>query len=124
VCHQTVCLLARHLEANGTPTLILGGAHDILTAGKAPRMVFLDYPLGHGAGGRGDPSAQYAVTRAALDAFETIKNPGEMITLPNQWHEGESWKTNFVEADSDSRSPRDETPRYQFEEDRIAAEGA
>ena len=32
------------------PTIILGSARDITQAGRPPRMVFLDYPLGHSAG--------------------------------------------------------------------------
>ena len=30
MCHQTVSLVARHLEANGIPTIVMGCAKDIV----------------------------------------------------------------------------------------------
>ena len=50
MCHQTVCLVARHLEANGIASMCLSSALDIFTAGRPPRATFLDYPLGHNSG--------------------------------------------------------------------------
>jgi D-proline reductase (dithiol) PrdB len=125
VCHQTVSLIARHLEAIGIPTLCMGSALDIMEAGKAPRAVFTDYPLGHTTGMPGDPGDQYAVTRAGLEAFETIREPGTILKLDRAWTLDPDWKADTLDdSKGDQRSPRDETPRYQLEEDRIAAEGA
>ena len=125
MCHQTVSLIARHLEANGLPTLCLGSAHDILTAGGAPRSVFVDYPLGHSAGRPFDRADQRAVVSAALAGFESISRPGEVLTLSNRWAADEEWKTAAVDPDrGDTRAPRDTTPRYQTEEDRRLAESA
>jgi hypothetical protein len=41
-----VSLIARHFEAAGLPTMILGSAMDILQAGRPPRVKFVNYPLG------------------------------------------------------------------------------
>jgi hypothetical protein len=47
-----------------------------------------------------------------------------MLTQDYVWSEDESWKAKAIPDDMvDRRQPRDFTPHYQFEEDRIAAEG-
>ena len=50
MCHQTVGLVARHLEANGLPTVIMGAAKDIVEHCGVPRFLFSDFPLGNSAG--------------------------------------------------------------------------
>jgi hypothetical protein len=125
VCHQTVSLIARALEGNGLPTMILGSAFDILQSGWAPRATFLDYPLGHSAGMPFDRADQLRVTRSALLNLEALREPGLIVQLPSRWAGDADWKAAAATADEgDVRAPRDETPRYQFEEDRIAAERA
>ena len=121
MCHQTVSLVARHLEENGIPTLCLGSALDILRAGQPPRAAFVDYPLGHSAGRPFDEADQLAVVTAALRAFEDITTPGGLVTLPNRWPEV-SWAQDSESNESgDTRQPRDESPQWQFPEDREAA---
>jgi len=124
VCHQTVCLLARHFEANGLPTLILGSALDILQAGKPPRAKFLDYPLGFESGRSFDKENQLAVVTAAVKGFDTMTSAG-VEPLDFTWDDG--WRMieerNRHSAGADQRSPRDTTPRYQTERDRQLAEG-
>tara|TARA_Y100000814_G_scaffold58036_1_gene36033 strand:+ start:1932 stop:2243 length:312 start_codon:yes stop_codon:yes gene_type:complete len=102
----------------------MGSALDIMQAGNPPRGVFTDYPLGHTTGMPNDPSDQYAMTRAGLEAFETIKEPGTILKLDRTWTINSNWKADTLDdTKGDERSPRDETPRYQLEDDRIAAEG-
>ena len=116
-------LVARSFEALGTPTLVLGSALDILTAGRAPRVKFLDYPLGFTAGRFQDKENQYEVVKAALSGFDTmITQSSEHLDFswPEGWqmiHEREQGSVN-----SDTRSERDEVPRYQTPEDKILAE--
>ena len=50
VCHQTCSLVARHLEANGIPTVVMGCAKDIVEHAAVPRFLFSDFPLGNSAG--------------------------------------------------------------------------
>ncbi|MEN9727547.1 MAG: hypothetical protein RL434_1913 [Pseudomonadota bacterium] len=121
MCHQTVSLVARHLEANGIPTLCLGSALDILRAGHAPRAVFVDYPLGHSAGQPFDEADQLDVVTAALRAFEEIAAPGDLVMLPNRWPEV-SWALESESNEGgDTREARDESPQWQLPEDREAA---
>ena len=114
-------LVARHLEANGIPTLCLGSAQDILEAGRPPRAVFVDYPLGHSAGKPGDPADQLAVVRQALLGFETLDRPGELLVLPNSWGDDDWRRTASATEGNDTRQPRDETPQFERPADRLAA---
>jgi len=125
VCHQTVCLIARYLEERGIPTLVVATALDIVKFGWPPRTVFMDFPLGHGGGPLFNPDMQLSIARGALQVCESLREPGEIIHLDQAWPEGDTWKmaANDQSAD-DVRSPRDITPRYQFEEDRRLAEAA
>ena len=43
-------LVARHLEANGLPTVIIGSALDIVEHCGVPRFLFTDFPLGNPCG--------------------------------------------------------------------------
>ena len=121
MCHQTVSLVARHLEANGIATVCLGSALDIFSSARPPRAVFVDYPLGHSAGKAFDQADQLAIVRAALDGFTTLTAPGAVLRLPNVWGD-EAWRAEAASTDGeDSRQPRDETPQFQLPADRDAA---
>ena len=43
-------LVARHLEANGLPTVIVGSALDVVEYCGVPRFLFTDFPLGNPCG--------------------------------------------------------------------------
>jgi D-proline reductase (dithiol) PrdB len=123
VCHQTVSLIARFLEAQGIPTLCLASAFDIIEAGNPPRVVFLDYPLGHAAGKPFDHENQRLVLRDALDAFEAIGEPGSIVRLRYRWSDSDNWKSQIGNpSGNDVRAPRGTEPVYQTEADRKAAE--
>ena len=121
MCHQTVCLIARHFENLGFPTLILGSALDILEAGQPPRAKFLNYPLGFESGKFEDKINQLEVVREALSGFETIEKPS-ILKMEFEWPEGWELIKKREEGILDLRSPRNEIPQYQSEDDRLAAE--
>ena len=121
MCHQTVCLIARHFENLGLPTLILGSALDILEAGQPPRAKFLNYPLGFETGKFEDKINQLEVVREALSGFETIEKPS-ILKMEFEWPEGWELIKKREEGILDLRSPRNEIPQYQSEADRLAAE--
>src|SRR5262245_31029659 len=50
VCHQSVSLAARALEASGIATVVMGCARDIVEHVGVPRLLFSDFPLGNAAG--------------------------------------------------------------------------
>ena len=90
--------------------------------GRPPRAVFLDYPLGDTCGRSFAPEEQYEITRTGVEALEAIREPGTLLARDHVWSEDESWKVEAAKADTgDRRQPRHLVPRYQFEEDRLAA---
>ena len=122
VCHQSACIIARHLEGNGIPTMCLGSALDILQSGQPPRATLVDYPLGHSAGKPFDADDKRAIVLAALQGLETITKPGEIRVLPNAWQATDEWRMQAGRTrGQDTRRPRDETPQFQHEADRQAA---
>jgi D-proline reductase (dithiol) PrdB len=119
-----VGLIARSLESAGIATLCLTSALSITQAVRPPRAVFLDFPLGHTAGRAGDAEGQRAILLAALRAFETLREPGAVVTLPFSWAEDDAWKDALAASHADDRRPRDPEPQYQDETDRARAEAA
>ena len=121
-------LIARILEASGISTVSLSSAHSITAAANPPRAVFLDYPLGQTAGRAGDPNEQDLVMNSALNALETMTQPGAIETIDLDWSDGHSWKDAVMPVDPDSdlsnlddRSGRYSTPQYERMEDADAA---
>jgi hypothetical protein len=98
----------------------MGAALDIMKAVNPPRGAFLDYPLGHGAGKPNQPELQREILMAALEAFNSLTEPGLIKMLPFQWDKDDAWKKSLFE--SDERLERRDTPQYQDEEDRRRAE--
>lgn len=121
MCHQSVGLLARHVEALGIPTLCMSSALDITRAVHPPRAAFLDYPLGHTTGKPHQPALQRDILKAALASFHTLQAPGGVQMLPFQWSENFAWQET-AQRGPDDRRPRYDTPQYQNAADRDRAE--
>jgi hypothetical protein len=69
-------------------------ALDITQAVKAPRAVFVNFPLGHQTGRPKDVAIQRRIVRDAMQAFETIATPGEIVRLPYVWDPNDkTWET-------------------------------
>lgn len=98
MCHQTVCLVARHLEANGIPTVILGSALDIVEHCGVPRFVFADFPLGNPCGKPYDVDMQRTIVAACIELFETAERPRTTVRMPYRWSEDESWRVRYLEV--------------------------
>ena len=93
MCHQSVGLVARAVEAEGIPTLSMTSALDITQAVKPPRSVFVNFPLGHQTGKPHQPELQRSIVRDAIQALGTIATPGTIVTLPYVWDEtDDSWE--------------------------------
>jgi len=114
-------LIARHVEISGIATLCLSSALDITKSVNPPRAAFLDYPLGHTTGKFNNPQIQREILLETIKAFSEITTPGTITMLPFEWEKDDSWKDTAVNK-GDGRLTRDETPQYQYEEDRIIAE--
>lgn len=95
VCHQTVSLIARHLEAHGIPTVIMGCALDIVAHCGVPRFVFSDFPLGNSAGKPFDPDSQAETLELALQTLETATAPRTIVHSPQRWSDDPAWKADY-----------------------------
>jgi D-proline reductase (dithiol) PrdB len=95
VCHQTVSLAARHLEANGIPTVIMGCAKDLVEHVGAPRLLFSDFPLGNSTGKPHDPDSQAFTLELALRVLETAPAPRTTVQSPLRWSDNPDWKLDF-----------------------------
>lgn len=98
VCHQCAALAARHLEANGIATVVLGCAMDIVEHCGVPRCVFSDFPLGNSAGPPHDPQGQAATLALALGLLESAEGPRTTVTSPLQWPGAADWKRDYLNA--------------------------
>jgi D-proline reductase (dithiol) PrdB len=92
VCHQTVSLVARYLEENGIPTVLIANARDIVEHCGVARMVFVDYPLGNPCGEPWKVDQQRAIFDMALDLLESATGPRSTVEAPFAWPQGEEWK--------------------------------
>jgi D-proline reductase (dithiol) PrdB len=95
VCHQSLSLVARHLEANGIPTVIMGAARDIVELAGVPRFLFSDFPLGNAAGRPRDPESQDLTLRLALDLLEQAGAPRATLQSPLHWNGDSDWKRDY-----------------------------
>jgi D-proline reductase (dithiol) PrdB len=96
VCHQTVSLVARHLEADGIATVIMGCAKDIVEHCGVPRFLFSDFPLGNSAGRPFDTASQAATLELALRVLETAPAARTTVQSPQRWRDDASWKLDFM----------------------------
>ena len=96
MCHQTVSLVARHLEANGIPTVVIGSARDIVEECGVARFLFSDFPLGNPCGKPGDAAMQRAIVGMALDLLESARLPRTTVQTPFAWSDDETWKQRYA----------------------------
>lgn len=88
-------LVARHLEAQGIPTIVLGCAKDIVEHCGVPRFLFSDFPLGNSAGKPDDVASQRFTLELALQLLETAPAARTTLQSPLQWSDDPGWKADF-----------------------------
>ena len=115
VCHQTVSLIARHLEANGIPTVVMGCAKDIVEHCGVARFLFSDFPLGNSAGKPHDKDSQELTLELALALLETAAEPRTTLQSPLRWSESAEWKLDYCNA---ARMSPEELARRRADFDR------
>ena len=95
VCHQTISLVARHLEANGIATVVMGCAKDIVERAAVPRFLFSDFPLGNSAGKPHDLDSQAFTLELALRVLESAPVAQTTVRSPLRWSADASWKRDY-----------------------------
>jgi hypothetical protein len=84
--------VARHLEANGIPTIIMGCAKDIVEYCGVPRFLFSDFPLGSSAGRPFDRESQARTLELALRVLETASAARTNVQSPLRWSDDAAWE--------------------------------
>ena len=115
VCHQTSSLVARHLEANGIATVVMGAAKDIVEHAAAPRFLFSDFPLGNSAGRPHDPESQALTLELAMQVLESAMFARTTAQSPLRWADNADWKRTYNNVAAMSE---DELARRRAEFDR------
>jgi len=119
-----VSLTARHLEANGLPTVILGSARDIVEHCGVPRFVFSDFPLGNSAGLPWDPTMQRQIVELGLELLESARQPRTTVQAPFVWTGDPDWRASFSRVDDSNREQlRRMGAKRREQRDRDRAEG-
>lgn len=96
-------LVARHLEAAGLPTVVVGSARDIVEECGVARFVFSDFPLGNPCGVPDDRAMQRSIVGIALDLLESAVHPRTTLQTPFVWSDDESWKDTYARVDETHR---------------------
>ena len=96
VCHQTISLVARHLEANGISTVVMGCAKDIVEHAAVPRFLFSDFPLGNSAGKPHDqPTPRPSRWSSHCACWKRRPPPQTTVQSPLHWSADASWKRDY-----------------------------
>ena len=109
-------LIARHLEANGIPTVIMGCARDLVEFCGVPRFLFSDFPLGNSTGKPHEPDTQAFTLDLALKVLESAVGPRTTVQSPLRWVEDGDWKRDFS---NDERMSPQEVARKRAEFDQV-----
>jgi hypothetical protein len=96
VCHQSVGLAARTLEAQGIATVVMGCAKDIVEYVGVPRLLFSDFPLGNAAGRPNDANSQAFTLELALRVLETAPSARTTVQSPLVWGASPDWKVDYL----------------------------
>ena len=92
-------LVARHIEASGIATVIMGCAKDIVEHCGVPRALFSDFPLGNSAGRPFDVESQAVTLELALRVLESAPAARTTVQSPLRWRDDASWKLDFSNLD-------------------------
>ena len=85
-------LIARYLEDNGMPTVVVAAARDIVETCGVSRLIFTDFPLGNPCGEPGNIDMQRRIVGLALDLLESATEPRTTVKSPFGWSQGDAWK--------------------------------
>jgi len=92
-----VSLVARHLEAHGIATVIMGCAKDIVEQCGVPRFLFSDFPLGNSAGRPFDVESQRQTLELALRVLESAPGARTTVQSPMRWNADAAWKLDYLD---------------------------
>jgi hypothetical protein len=118
ICHQSMSLVARHLESHGIATVVLGTAKDIVERCGVPRLLFSDFPLGNAAARPWDVASQDSTLELALRVLESAPAPRTTVQNPLRWNGPADWRLDYLNTD---RLSAEEIARRRAENDQVKA---
>ncbi len=95
-------LVARHLEENGVPTVVMGAARDVVEECGVARFVFTDFPLGNPCGKPWDAEMQRSIVGTGLDMLERAWMARTTVQTLFTWGNDE-WRDAFMRVDDRNR---------------------
>jgi hypothetical protein len=98
-----VSLVARHLEENKIPTVVVGSARDIVEECGVPRFLFTDFPLGNPCGKPWDKKMQRSIIGMALELLQSAWQPRTTVQAPFIWSDDETWRKVFMHVSEEQR---------------------
>jgi D-proline reductase (dithiol) PrdB len=98
-----VSLVARHLEANGIATVIIGSALDIVEHCGVPRFLFTDFPLGNPCGHPCRRDMQASIVELALRSLASAVGARSTIRAPFAWKDAPGWRDRYGRVDPAER---------------------
>ena len=78
-------VLARWIEAAGIPTVLVTMMPSVAEERRAPRIVGVEFPFGHGFGMRGDAAVQVKALGLALSVLAGAAAFGTRVDLDVEW---------------------------------------
>jgi hypothetical protein len=98
-----VSLVARYVEENKIPTVVVGSARDIVEECGVPRFLFTDFPLGNPCGKPWDKKMQRSIMAMALELLQFAWQPRTTVQAPFIWSEDEAWRKVFMRVSEEQR---------------------
>ena len=96
-------LVARYLEANHMPTLIIGSAHDIVSYCGVPRYLYTDFPLGNPCGKPYDLKMQMEIIHQAVSLIEEAEETNTYRRSTCVWSEENNWRDEYLHINEGNR---------------------
>ena len=78
-------LIANAVEGAGASTLVVSVRPDVTQGVGAPRAMYVRFPLGNSFGEPERPDQQRTILHAALEALQTLREPGLMVESGFRW---------------------------------------
>jgi hypothetical protein len=90
-----VSLVARHLEANGIPTVVIGSAFDVVEQCGVPRFLFTDFPLGNPCGPPWRRDLQRVIVEQGIGLLASATAPRITVRSAVQWPNDDDWRPRY-----------------------------